>query len=296
MERMVTVLSPAKVNLHLDVRGKRADGFHALVSIFQMVGLYDRITLRSLKSTSGCSVLGELPFSRTQNTITQAVDEFRRIAGFDDGLEITVEKRIPVGSGLGGGSSNAASTLLALNRLSGISCTTKKLHKAAAAVGSDVPFFLYSALALVTGRGDHVFPLDDAGEFWLLMIFPDLRIDTAQAYSWLRAGMVTDQRIHETGILHRLSDQYRNIPPAEWRFHNSFSSVLYDRYPRYRRIEEDLYRQGADFVSISGSGSTMYGVFATSESAEAAQTALRTMYPSSVVVPTLKKKPECMYH
>src|SRR5271155_1691597 len=182
----------AKINVRLDVLGKRPDGFHELRTIFQTISLHDELVLRRTRDkkialrVEGNAALSSEPVEK--NLVYRAVDLLRRELRVSTGVEITLHKEIPAGRGLGGGSSDAAASLLGFLRLSGKKLDAERLMALAASLGADVPFFLQGGRALGVGKGDEIYPLPDVGRQHLLVVSPrDVHVPTPDAYQWLNA-------------------------------------------------------------------------------------------------------------
>ena len=261
--------APAKINLHLAVLGRRQDGFHNLESVFLALDFGDTLHFRPIsgKNTVEIAMEGEqaanLSLPVEKNIIFRALSLFREKTGFDQGLRITVEKRIPTGGGLGGGSSDAASTLLALNALAGSPLPREALPEMAACLGSDVPFFVHeTTAALVTGRGDQIRPLEPPPicRGYFVLVNPGFPSDTAAAFRLL------DEHRPDTWI----------APVVPDTFCNDFLRVFPEPEKSvYQNIISQLQELGADFASLSGSGSTCFGAFREKPQAEKAAALLR---------------------
>jgi 4-diphosphocytidyl-2C-methyl-D-erythritol kinase len=223
--------APAKVNLTLHVGERRADGYHRLISLFQMISLYDRIRIRSLKTDDSYRLEGDCGVPAEENIITRAVELFRRRTGLRRGVRIQVEKNIPLGGGLGGGSSDAAAVLVGLNQLFAGGLDDGGLCSLAAELGSDIPFFLGKAAALVSGRGEIVEPLTPRRDYALVLVYPGFPVDTREAYLWLdarrsersgpggaRRGDALQSRPAGPAELKRM---YSHTAPASWTLFNS---------------------------------------------------------------------------
>ncbi len=266
---MIELEAPCKINLHLRVLDRRADGFHGIESIFQMISLCDRITLEYTGSPGDCRIDCadfELP---PVNTVSRAVDFFREKTGITNGVRIILDKQIPAGAGLGGGSSDAAAVLAGLNRLFSAGLEPDELQALACRIGSDVPFFLGSAAALVTGRGELLEPLEPRTGLYGILIWPGIHCGTVEGYSLVDAWKA-DHRDSETRWPAR--DDLERIYTGRlehWsRFGNSFSDPVMDRYPVIRDVQEELYDAGAFFAAMSGSGSSVFGLFGEKKEAE----------------------------
>src|SRR6266481_9509404 len=182
----------AKINLRLDVLGRRADGFHELRTIFQTISLHDELRLRASRSDGvTLTIEGNQPLSAEpveKNLVYRAVDALRRELKIRRGVELQLKKTIPAGGGLGGGSSDAAAALLGTLRLEGRKLPAARLLEIAASLGADVPFFLLGGRALGANKGDEIYPLQDIPKQHLLVVSPkDIHVPTPDAYRWLKA-------------------------------------------------------------------------------------------------------------
>ena len=265
---MATVSSPAKVNLVLRILDRRPDGYHNLWSLMQTVGLADDLTI-SLDPSSTDIHLScthpEVPLGPT-NLIHRAARAVLDRAGIDLGLQIELEKRIPMGAGLGGGSSNAAATVLGLNRLLGLNWTAATMTEVTASLGSDIPFFFSAPTAVVSGRGEQVTPLRMTGSRTLLLINPGFGVETAWAYRTLAAGRSQPPRLADS--LQHLAGS----PALDWGtlsplMGNDFEPVVFAAHPALAAIKAALLDAGAESAFLSGTGATLFGVFQSKESA-----------------------------
>ena len=263
MEMRLKKNSPCKVNLLLNILGKRADGFHELETVMQPVNLFDEIHLeRGGNAIQLTCDEPTLPVD-SKNLAHRAAAIFLSAANISDGVKIHLEKKIPLAAGLGGGSGNAATTLLALNELFDQPLSGAKLHELAASLGSDIPFFLQNKPALATGRGEKIQPLEDfpalAGRAFLL-IHPGFGISTPWAYQNLarfpealngKAGRAKD-------LISKL--QGNNWPGVADAFYNSLEAPALDKFPVLALYQEFLRENGALAALMSGSGSTTFAI------------------------------------
>ncbi|HEQ70929.1 MAG TPA: 4-(cytidine 5'-diphospho)-2-C-methyl-D-erythritol kinase [Spirochaetia bacterium] len=267
VRRRITLSAPAKINLHLEITGRRGDGYHDLCSLFLMVSLQDRIQVAVKRTGTEIRFYGREEIDARLNTVRTALDLFRETTGFPDGVRVTVRKRIPQGSGLGGGSSDAATTLCALNRLCPAPLSRKKLMELGARIGSDVPFFFSAPFALVEGRGERVSPLSDPPRIAVLLIVPDFSVPTASAYRWYDEAIAGSgsERDHAAGSA--LPSSGKRLPldtggaPVWEKCFNSFDRVLKERHSVYGELEKRLVQAGALMTGPSGSGAAYFGVF-----------------------------------
>jgi 4-diphosphocytidyl-2-C-methyl-D-erythritol kinase len=251
----------AKVNLRLDVLARRADGYHELRTIFQSISLHDTLHVeRSRKPGIELQVLGNPALAaapQRKNLVWRAADAFRRELKLLGGLRITLEKRIPAGRGLGGGSSDAAAALVGLLRLNKRRIAGGRLLAIAAGLGADVPFFLFGGRALGTSRGDEIYPLPDVKRQALLVVSPqDIGVNTNDAYGWLDRRLTRDSGNSKLWSFCALC-----WSPQGDHLSNDFESVVFKRHPRLARIRRDLLRAGAAEAALAGSGSAVFGIF-----------------------------------
>ncbi|MDR0525278.1 MAG: 4-(cytidine 5'-diphospho)-2-C-methyl-D-erythritol kinase [Spirochaetaceae bacterium] len=257
------VPAPCKINVHLRIKNRRADGYHALESIFLALAFGDVLRFEEVEE-KGTQVtmdwrIPEGPIEN--NSVLAAAALFRERTGFGAGIRIQVEKRIPLGAGLGGGSSDAAATLKALNRLAGRPLKNQALQEMAEKLGSDVPFFLSGGAAWVSGRGEKVAPLPIPQGIEVLLVYPGFPSDTKKAFRLL------DEVRSRSGDS-RGEEEHNDLtePPAKWKYRNDFLPVLLSAgdsgaAEAYRALLGSLTEGGADFTGLSGSGSTCFGVF-----------------------------------
>ncbi|MDR1933703.1 MAG: 4-(cytidine 5'-diphospho)-2-C-methyl-D-erythritol kinase [Spirochaetales bacterium] len=286
-------LSPAKVNLHLEIYPKREDGFHSLLSVFQMVSLYDEIGVRSLTTTDDCEdcvIGGDFHFPAEENIIWKCCRIFRRETGVQTALAFTVRKRIPQGAGLGGGSSNGASVLRALNLMFETGLSAGRLAEMGAQAGSDIPFFCRAPAALVSGRGEVIEELVPRTDFFIVLVIPPLSIGTAAAYGWLdAAGAAASPSPGRSAYIKNL---YERRGLEEWGFFNSFYPVLEKRAPVFGEIRGSLLDSGAIYAGLSGSGSAMFGLFRDETGARKAQKRLKKTYTVTEFLSPLAGMPD----
>ncbi len=249
----------AKINLTLDVLGRRADGYHELATVMQEIDLYDTLCLTATDD-GRVQLLCSVPeLNNTENLVVRAAELVRRQLRLEQGVRIELLKRIPVAAGLGGGSSDAAAVLLALQRQLPLSQTD--LLDLAAALGSDVPFFLTGGLALCEGRGERVQPLDaqlPPSMRWLLLLKPAISISTAAVFRNLSASDYTDGS-HSRAVCTALAEG-RSPEPQD--LHNALERGVLEHYPEVARAREAMLQAGAPLVRLSGSGPTLFAPFA----------------------------------
>lgn len=268
-EKTAVVRSYAKVNLSLDVLGKRPDGYHAIESVMQTISLHDTLTLTLGKP--GIRVTCDMPRIPTDesNLAHKAAALFFARVGIEPALDIHIEKRIPPEAGLGGGSSNAAAVLRALGCDCLLFTDHCSLSDLAAMVGSDVPFFLVGGTALVRGRGEIVEILPDLKPWWLVIVKPPFGVSTAWAYQRLDEmnppgkQMTTSERIRKCIE----EEGCRELPRL---LSNDLDLPVIERHPKIGYLKEALIEAGASASLMCGSGSAVFGLFESEESAREA--------------------------
>ena len=273
--------SPCKVNLLLNILGKRPDGFHELETVMHPVNLFDRISFSRSKGSLELTCSDPtLPVDRT-NLVHRATTAFLETAGVKDGVAIHLEKRIPMAAGLGGGSGNAATTLLGLNELFGDPLGAPRLREIAASIGSDVPYFLQSGPAIATGRGEKIqslaaFPALEGAAF--LLIHPGFGVATAWAYQNLaRFPEALHGRQGRAENLVRLLNTF-DLPTAAREFYNSLEAPVLEKYPLLEIYQTFLREHGAVVALMSGSGSTTFGIFSSHDAAKAVEEKVREKF------------------
>ena len=286
MSDSITVLAPAKINLGLEIFPRRADGYHGLHSIFTTVGLFDEICVSKIDEKNTCIVDSfgmDLP---NQNTITAAYKAFCVLTGIDLGVHVSIKKRIPSGGGLGGGSSDASSFIQSLNSLFKAQLSDSDLLSLAGQVGSDV-FFFTSALnadngrrfgfyspycAVVGGRGEKIHEIEARNDFSVLLVMPGVEVSTKEAYCLVDNAMNGNVKPFDN-----MEVTYRkNV--ADWNFVNDFTIPVCESYAAVGNALSEIRKCGADFADMSGSGSTVFGVFEDRKKALAARDCLEKKF------------------
>lgn len=260
--------APAKINLGLEVLRKRPDGYHDIASIFLPVALYDILTVER-SHTPACSCVPPVTGTPDQNLVYQALVRYAEAFPADQwSAKITVEKRIPTGGGLGGGSSDAASALMAVAALNGRDDTAsqQRLFEIALSLGSDVPFFLARSVALVEGRGEVITPLDLPAPWWIVLVLPGIHVNTALAYSTL--GITSGKP--QSDLVESYRNALINKGSMQQHFTNDFERAVFVQHPELATIKQRLLDTNATYAAMSGSGSTMFGLYTTVENATSA--------------------------
>jgi 4-diphosphocytidyl-2-C-methyl-D-erythritol kinase len=273
--KALQVRSYAKLNLGLEVLGLRQDGYHELRTLFQSIDLHDDLLLRS--RPKGVLVCCDHPGVPTddRNLAARAAHELARFAGVGRGVEITITKRIPVAGGLGGGSSNAAAVLMALDQLWGLGLGPAALHPLARRLGADVPYFLLGGTALGLGRGDEVYPLRNQVRAHVVVVDLGRPIATAAVFRRLDAGLTPRENSH---TIFRFVSRHLEGEGAWPLLSNDLEAAALEEAPdlsdRAERIRGVLVHAEARLAALSGSGSSWFGLFDDARGARRAQAAL----------------------
>lgn len=256
---MVTGLAPAKINLVLEVLGRRDDGYHEVRSLMQAVDLCDVLSFESAGEISlECS---EASLQSVDNLAVRAAELLREVSGCRKGVKVKLQKRIPWGMGLGGGSSDAATTLLVVNRLWELGLATSDLVELAARLGSDVPFFIHRGLALVEGRGEKVVPLGTLPRHYFVLLVPPLPREpgkTKRLYSLLNRQHFTEGQFVDRAL--KSWSQERRIAPDM--LFNVFDGIAFEAFPELEVYWRHLEQAGAAGIHLAGSGPALFALAA----------------------------------
>lgn len=265
--------APAKINWFLQILGKREDGYHDIKSVMQCISLHDSLTIEPADSID---VECDINISVPDNIVYRAASFLKRYCSYGRGARILLKKNIPAGAGLGGGSSDAASTILGLNMLWGLGLSVEELGSISVEIGSDVPFFLKGQAALVEGKGEKIRPLKMISSVVLLLVKPRISVSTAWAYT--RFDQSLNEELTKKPLDIKLFCQAMNkpdFPSLGKMLHNDFEDVVMSRYPAVREIKHRLFETGAVITAMSGSGSAVFGVFPGKIEAEKAALAMK---------------------
>ncbi len=273
-------LSPAKINLLLEVLRKREDGYHDIFTVMQPIDLYDKITIKTcekgrltlkvfycdeLKKSMDKAKVSKLP-SDSKNLALVAAQAFFEKTGVRDGIEIELYKRIPIGAGLGGGSSNAASVLMGLNEIYEEPLNSNDLHAIAAGIGADIPFFLLKGSAVAEGIGDRLKKIT-LPSFWYVLVWPHLFISTGEIYGEFNLSLT--KRKLDININALKNGLYKGNFLVK-SLYNDLEKVSIRRFPQILSIKESLKSKGALNSLMSGSGSSVFGIFTDEDTAKEA--------------------------
>lgn len=253
---MLKLPSFAKINWTLRVLGKRRDGYHEIATVLQSISLCDEISFELREDDQIVLRCDDpvVPVDET-NLIVKAARALRSTGG----VNVRLVKKIPARGGLGGGSSNAAMTLLALNRLWRLSLSDQNLREIGARLGADVPFFFSGGTAVATGIGTEVKLVNEVGIQWLIVVTPNASVSTATAYASLNVGSLTSSE--SIPILASSFTEPFSADISQWSLHNDFEGVIFEIEPEIRRAKLALLDAGARDALLAGSGSSVFGIF-----------------------------------
>jgi len=244
--------SKAKINIGLNITERRADGYHNIESVFYPIPLVDILEINLAENFSYISTGLKIDGKLEDNLIIKAYQLLRKVYNIGT-VQIHLHKQIPMGAGLGGGSSNASSTLILLNQLFDLKIETHVLEELALTIGSDCPFFIKNQAQYVSGRGELLLPIDfNLKGYYLYLINPGIHISTKQAYSGIELKSTKQNLVQ---LIESSIDEWSNL------IKNDFETHLFKTYPDLDEIKRQFYKDGALYASMTGSGSTMYGLF-----------------------------------
>ena len=275
--------APAKINLGLSIAGKRPDGYHDIVSVFQTVNLCDTLRLSTGSEKRFVCNNRDIP-DGPENLVVQAEKLFCELHDVSENIQYTLDKSIPVGAGLAGGSSDAAAALRGLRRYYGLDISDNKLKDMAAELGSDIPFLINGGTAVVSGRGEIIREIEWPFDFTYVIVYPGFGVSTAWAYGNLDLTecdseayrAVTDQLI-EGGL--GADDLLQTLS-------NDFEPTVFKKFPVLAEIKKRLLRYGADASFLTGSGSSVLGVFSDEQDAHRCEKILKSDYTDVFTVKT----------
>ncbi len=276
------IKSFAKINLGLEVRGIREDNYHEVRTLLQTINFFDVLEFRSIGQDKILLKGDDKTISwERENLIFRAALLLKEQFHVSKGIEINVTKNIPPGKGLGGGSSNAAMTLYALNKSWGLRLGKKALKNLGKQLGADVPFFLEGGLCLGLGRGDEITPLSDTATLSCLLVLPSFSIQTAHIYSHFSLSLTSQDK--DSKIIKFLDNREFGL------LENRLEETVFRFYPQLKVIKRLLRDKGAEFPLVSGTGSAVFGLFLEQEKAEKVLRKVKKDY-TSLLVETLPRE------
>jgi len=277
----IVLQSFSKVNIGLKVINERKDGFHNIHTVFQEIDFYDILLLK--KKDSGCHFTSNVSWlsNNGSNLCVKAWETMVEHYGIS-GISIDLQKNIPPGSGLGGGSSNAANILKGLSELYSLKIPIKELCRIGSSLGADVPFFIRGGCQIANGIGDRLIELHNPFEKIFLLVIPDIHIDTKATYKKFKKFLdCNKEKVNFANFIKKNKVLYKF-------FENDFETIIVPAYPEIGQIKKSLLDQGAIFSSLSGTGSTVFGVFDNEATATVAESLFKSNYKTHIAHPILK--------
>ncbi len=276
----ITLKSHAKVNIGLQVLEEREDGYHDIHTVFQELEFHD--TVHISKTEHGCTLSSNdenFPLNKT-NTCHKAFDVLKDGGIEIDGISVHVEKSIPQGAGLGGGSSNGAAFLKGINTLYDCGLSDPEMEIMAQKIGADVPFFIIGGIQLGEGIGENLTTIDYHDHHTFLLVIPSVSISTSWAYTTLKNHL--EDRVEKANF----ADLFRRETIPFELFKNDFERIVIPAHPEIGEIKDSLLKNGARYASLSGSGSTVFGMFDEDTTAKAAESKISSDYRTILTSPT----------
>jgi len=283
MRRKLTLWTAAKINLYLDIVGKRNDGYHEIESVMQSVTLYDRLVLKPFKE--GIKILSDepgIPLGR-ENLCYKAAELFLKKTKIKQGLQIEIHKTIPRKAGLGGGSADAAATLWGMNKLFGVRVPLIILSKWASLLGADVPFCLRGGTSLVRGKGEILIPLPSLKDGWLVLLDPGIPVSTSWVYEKIR-GELTKKKL-SAKLLATLVEKEGLLGISKF-LYNRLEGVVLERFPVMKAVKKEMMQARAKGTLMTGSGSIIFGMVENKKEGESLRSKLQGRGKVYLVQPT----------
>jgi len=251
--------APAKINLFLKVLNKRPDGYHNIDSLFQAVSLFDRIKFtRNEQNNINIKLKNDIDLTTgDDNLINRTFNHLKNKFSFEGGLDVELEKNIPIAGGLGGGSTDAAATIMACNMLFSLNLKYPEMAEIGLRLGSDIPFFFSSGQARVTGRGEIIKEISLPTDYWLMLVNPGQKVSTATSYSSLKLNLTNSEKTVSFINCRTTGDLIKSLNKLS----NDFEGNHLKSFPAHDRIKGGLLRLGAGIARMSGTGATFFGIF-----------------------------------
>jgi len=282
----IEIDSYSKINLTLHILGKRQDGYHDIETIMQSINLADKIFIKEEKERIKIKCSHPLIPVDTQSLTYRTAEKILKRYRVTKGVKIEINKKIPLASGMAGGSANSASILVGINKLFVLNLSNKDLREIGEELGMDVPFCIQNGTALAYHKGEKVTPLPPINPpLWTIIINPGFEIPTKWAYNNLDLGLIKREKNNTIAMLKALKE--RELQGIAKNLFNSFEGLIIKRYPEIRKIKDRLIEEGAMGALMSGSGPTVFGIAQNKEQALKIYEKLKSEYKSIWVVHTI---------
>lgn len=282
----VFIKTPAKINLFLDVIAREDNGYHKIVTLFQTISLYD--SLEITKSDAKTIILllsSQLPY-RPQirhNIVKDVINKLHSLGYTRENFQIILTKQIPVGAGLGGGSSDAAATLIGINDLLNLNISDDDIEKILSTIGCDAPFFVKGGLQLGIHYGEMLDTINTAFKYYILLVYPGFQVSTKTAYKLLNKSLFRKGEKKLENIISAIDE--KNLDKLICNLYNIFEEVVYKKYPELYAIKKHLIAEGAENALLSGTGSVVYGIYKDEEKAKEVFRRIVRLY--KIVIPAM---------
>ena len=275
--------SYAKINLGLHVLNAREDGFHNIATIFQELNFCDQITIEESKKMNFDTNVDWL--DRTNNTCIKAVKILQNHYSGLPNFKIFLQKNIPTNAGLGGGSSNGTATLKAINQLCGLNIQEKEMKKFAEKISADSTFFVSGGLQGGEQKGEKLYPIKDSAiDAYILLVMPSIKVQTSDAFMFIKKYLVKGK----TDIkLSQMLEEFKLNKLSSELFYNDFEMYVFKTHPEIGKIKLEILDLGAKYASLSGSGSTVFGIFSDKQTAQKAQSFFSPHYSTIIANPKI---------
>lgn len=289
MMKQINLKSRAKINFSLDVLGKRDDGYHEVEMIMQEINLYDNIYISKRKDNkiqiaTNCEYIP----TNASNIVYKAADKLRKTADISKGVNIYIDKKIPVSAGLAGGSSNAAMVLKGLNKLWNLKLDRKELMNIGEDIGADVPFCILGGTALAKGKGEKLITIKSPiKNIWIILAKPPISISTVEVYQQLDLSKISNSRPNTAGLIDSIKDG--NIYGISENMGNVLESVTEVKYPIITEIKRKMMEYNCLGSKMTGSGPTVFGICKNYERAKSAYEHLSLIYKQTYMVQTYNR-------
>ncbi len=276
----IAVKVPAKINLFLDVIGREKKGYHKIITIFQAVSIFDRIVIK--KSTRNKIIVNNESLKNKHNIVEDAVNIIKKKYQLSENFIIKINKKIPIGAGLAGGSADAAAVLWGINKLYRLNISYKELVCMGKKLGKDVPFFFHGGMQIGKNHGDVLIRVSTDFNYYILIIYPDFEISTKGSYKELKVKEFNKGKNNLNRILFAL--QNKNIDGMTKYLYNVFEKNAFKKYPVLMKIKKDLIENGAESALMSGTGSAVYGITKDKKKAKEINKKLKLKYKNIILL------------
>jgi len=281
----IVINAPAKINLFLDVLDRDKKSYHSILTVFQAISLFDTITITVQRSRVNRIVVNNRELQNRRNIVEDVLDIFKERYNINRKFTVKIEKRIPLGAGLAGGSSDAAAVICGINNILKLKLSGRELTNIAKEIGKDVPFFFHGSTQIGQGYGDRLKKIRTSLDYYILLIYPGFEISTKEGYRSLSARSFNKGNKEFKNMLRafRSNDLFSMADSM----YNVFEKNTFKKYPLLQDIKEDMIAGGAENALMSGSGSTVFGITRDKKNAQNINKKLKQKYKSAILLKPL---------